>query len=64
MDDAQKIELIKEIMFSRYDWMRTYRETFEVPDGIGLPSGITGFEVAILLIKRVVVNERVIIVKR
>lgn len=63
MTDREKLELINKIMFSRFDWMESYRQTFFVPPGIGLPSGITGSEVDMCLIRRILEDKSVIIVE-
>lgn len=64
MDDQQKLELIKKVQFDNFDWMESYRQTVKIPDGHGLPSGITGSEVSGILTIRILQDKRVVIVKR
>lgn len=59
MSDKEKLELIRKIIYDDYNWIDVYRKTFNIPDGISLPSGANGFETSWLLIKQVLEDKPV-----
>jgi len=58
----KKIKLLEEIHLGHIDWMESYRQTYSVPHGHGLPSGLTGTEAVACLTRRILKGERVVIV--
>ena len=64
MSDKEKLELLEKLILGSIDWMESYRQTFSVRDGIGLPSGLTGSETETAMARRILKGEPVVIVER
>ena len=62
MNNKQKIGALEEIVFGKYDWMESYKKTFNIKDGIGLPSGMSGAEAITVFSRRVLQNKPVCII--
>ena len=60
-DIEEKIKLLEKILFDNINWRESIRKTLAIPNNHGLPSGLLYSEAVVILMKRVLKNQSVII---